>query len=213
LFGQSAERVLPEGGARTAAAGRRLVLLTWQRVVSPSLESVRLLFSEGRLRASGRIIAAANSEGTEPFSGSFSASVERADEAARLLLRTTTADEERQVSLSRTEDGVWLVDHGHGATRNAFDGAIDVDVTGAVTFNALPIRRLGLHREPGAHELPVLCVSLPDLTVTLVRQTYRTVSISEDGAVINYSDPTFSADLTVDPNGMVINFPGRAHRI
>jgi len=51
-------------------------MLTWQRLVSPSLESVRLLFSEGRLRASGRIIAAANhAEDTEPFSASFSASV------------------------------------------------------------------------------------------------------------------------------------------
>lgn len=189
-------------------------MLTWQRVVSPSLESVRLLFSEGRLRASGRIIAAANTAtDIEAFSGSFSASVERADEAARLLLRTTTADEERQVSLSRTEDGIWLVDHGHGAHRNAFDGAIDVDVTGAVTFNALPIRRLGLHREPGTHELPIVCVSLPDLAVTLVRQTYRTVSIDEHGAVIHYSDPDISADLTVDANGMIVDFPGRAHRI
>jgi hypothetical protein len=189
-------------------------MLTWQRVVSPSLESVRLLFSEGRLRASGRIIAAANqADGIEPFSGSFSASVERADEAARLLLRTTTADEERQVSLSRTEDGIWLVDHGHGATRNAFDGALDVDVVGAVTFNALPIRRLGLHQSPGEHELPVVCVTLPTLEVALVRQTYRTVSVSAEGAIINYTDPNFSADLTVDTHGMVINFPGRAHRI
>lgn len=187
-------------------------MLTWQRVVSPSLESVRLLFSEGRLRASGRIIAAAN-ETTEAFSASFSASVERAEDAARLLLRTTTADEERQVSLSRTEDGIWLVDHGHGAHRNAFDGALDVDVTGAVTFNALPIRRLGLHQTPGEHELPVVCVTLPSLDVTLVRHNYRTVSVSDDGAMINFSDPNFSADLTVDPNGMIVNFPGRAHRI
>jgi hypothetical protein len=189
-------------------------MLTWQRVVTPSLESVRLLFSEGRLRASGRIIAATNqATGTEAFSASFSASVERAEEAGRLLLRTTTADEERQVSLSRTEDGVWLVDHGNGAHRNAFDGAIDVDVSGAVTFNALPIRRLGLHREPGEYELPCVWLSLPDLTVTLVRQTYRTVSISEDGAVINYSDQSLTADLTVDANGMVVDFPGRARRI
>lgn len=189
-------------------------MLTWQRVISPSLESVRLLFSEGRLRASGRIIAAENAaDGVEPFSGSFSASVERADEAARLLLRTTTADEERQVSLSRTEDGVWLVDHGHGATRNAFDGALDVDVVGAVTFNGFPIRRLGLHQTPGEHELPVVCVTLPDLTVSLVRQTYRTLSVSATGAVINYTDPNFTADLTVDTHGMVVDFPGRAKRI
>jgi hypothetical protein len=187
-------------------------MLTWQRITTPSLESVRLLFSEGRLRASGRIIAAA-AEDKEAFSASFSASVERAEEAGRLLLRTTTADEERQVSLSRTEDGIWLVDHGNGATRNAFDGAIDVDVSGAVTFNALPIRRLGLHREPGTAELPILCVALPTLKVTLARQTYRTVSIDEHGAIIAYSDANIAVDLTVDPNGMIVDFPNRARRI
>ncbi|HEU5470832.1 MAG TPA: putative glycolipid-binding domain-containing protein [Actinophytocola sp.] len=194
---------------------RRPVLLTWQRVQWPSLESVRLLYSGGRLRASGRIVAAANAAtGVEAFNASFSAAVERAEEAGRLLLRTTTADEERQVSVSRTEDGVWLIDHGTGtAQRNAFDGAIDVDVAGAVTFNALPVRRLGLHREPGEHELPVLWVSLPDLSVRLVRQTYRTVSITPDGAVINYSDGELATDLTVDRDGMVVEFPGRARRI
>jgi hypothetical protein len=190
-------------------------MLTWQRVAAPSLESVRLLFSEGRLRASGRIVAAANpAAGIEAFNGSFIASVERADAAGRLMFRTTTADEERQITMSRTEDGVWLIDHGDGRTqRDIFDGAIDVDITGAVTFNALPVRRLRLHREPAAHELPVLCVSLPDLTVRLSRQTYRTVSIDDTGAVITYAEPDYTADITVDRDGMVIDFPGRARRV
>lgn len=191
------------------------MLLTWRREESPSLESVRLLFTGRRLRASGRIVAAANqATGTEAFNASFSAAVERTDEAGRLLFRTTTADEERQVSINRTEDGMWLIDHGHGTQRrHAFDGAVDVDVAGSVTFNALPIRRLGLHREASAHELPVLWVSLPDLSVRLIRQTYRTISIGDDQAVIYYSDGEFEAHLTVDRDGMVIDFPGRARRI
>lgn len=199
-----------------STTGRRPVMLTWQRIASPSLESVRLLFSEGRLRASGRIVAAANpGRGTEAFNASFIASVERSDQAGRLMFRTTTAEEERQITLSRTEDGIWLIDHGDGTTeRNAFDGAIDVDIAGAVTFNALPVRRLALHREPAEQELPVLCVSLPDLAVRLARQTYRTVSISDGGeAVINYSEPGYNEDITVDRDGMVIDFPGRARRI
>jgi uncharacterized protein len=196
-------------------ARRPPVMLTWQRLESPSLESVRLLFSGSRLRAYGRIVAAANqATGTQAFNASFAASVERAEEAGKLLFRTTTADEERQMSLNRTEDGLWLIDHGDGTQqRSAFDGAIDVDVSGAVTFNALPIRRLGLHREAGEHELPVLTVSLPDLSVMVVRQTYRTVSIDKGGAVINYSDPDFDADLTIDRDGMLIDFPGRARRL
>jgi len=189
-------------------------MMTWQGVAAPYLESVRLLVSDGRLRATGRIVAATRqSSPAEPFHASFELTVARGGEVGKGLLRTTTADEERQVSVGRTEDGVWLVDHGHGTERNEFDGAADVDVTGAVTFTSLPIRRLGLHREPGEHELPVLQVSMPDLSVRLVRQTYRTVSVSPTGAVINYSVPGFSADLTVDLDGLVIDYPGIATRV
>jgi hypothetical protein len=124
-----------------------------------------------------------------------------------------TAEEERQISVGRTEDGVWLIDHGQGAARDEFEGAADVDVAGLVTFTALPIRRLGLHRQPGRHELPVLYVSMPDLSVRLVHQTYRTVSIDETGAVINYTVPGFSTDLTVDRDGLVIDYPGIATRV
>ncbi|OLF07641.1 hypothetical protein BLA60_26630 [Actinophytocola xinjiangensis] len=185
-------------------------MMTWQGVAAPYLESVRLLVSDGRLRATGRIVAATSQD---PFHASFELTVARGGEVGKGLLRTTTADEERQVSVGRTQDGVWLVDHGHGTERNEFDGAKDVDVTGAVTFTSLPIRRLGLHREAGEYELPVLQVSMPDLSVRLVRQTYRTVSVSSSGAVINYSVPGFSADLTVDPDGLVIDYPGIASRV
>jgi hypothetical protein len=189
-------------------------MMTWQGAAAPYLESVRLLVSDGRLRATGRIVAAANPDRSrDAYSASFELTVARSGDVGRGLLRTTTADEERQVSVGRTEDGVWLIDHGGGAERNEFDGAADIDVAGAVTFTALPIRRLGLHREPGEHVLPVLYVSMPDLSVRLVHQTYRTVSVSEEGAVINYTVPDFSADLTVDTDGLVVDYPGIATRV
>lgn len=205
---------MSEPTSDSAAPSRKPVMLTWRGVGSPSLESVRLLVSDGRLRASGRLVAATAPEhGTEAFSASFEFTVAKSGDVGRGLLRTTTAEEERQIMVGRTEDGVWLIDHGQGAERDEFDGAADVDIAGAVTFNALPIRRLGLHREPGEHELPVLFVSLPDLAVTVVRQTYRTVSISEDGAVVNYTDADISVDLTVDPDGMVVDYPNLASRV
>src|SRR5262249_21944567 len=153
--------------------------------------------SGSRLRAYGRIVAAANqATGVQAFNASFAASVESAEEAGRVMFRTTTADEETHMSLSRSEDGVWLIDHGDGTQqRSSFDGAVDIDVAGAVTFNALPIRRLNLHREAGEYELPVLMISLPDLSIRVVRQTYCTVSLDENGSVINYSDADLGADL------------------
>jgi len=180
----------------TPPGTRKPIIVTWQGTNRTSLESVRLFVSDGRLRASGRLVVAADT----PFSASFEFTASRAGDVGRGLLRTTASDTERQISVGRTEDGIWLVDHGKGATeRNEFDGAADVDVAGSVTFTALPIRRLGLHREMATAELPVLYISTPDLTVTLVRQTYRTVSIT--------------ADIVVDRDGLPLEYPGVATRL
>ncbi len=209
----STERAHPEGVARSAAV-RKPAVVTWQGTGPATLESVRLVVGEARLRASGRLIAAADREtGAEAFSASFEASLDKGEVAGRLLLRTTTAGQERQISLSRTEDGVWLVDHGHTSVRDEFGGSVTVDVAGAVTFNTLPIRRLGLHRTPGECEIPVVYISMPDLSVTLVTQTYRTVSVDERRSVIAFTQGEFSADLVVDSEGIVVDYPGVARRV
>jgi hypothetical protein len=194
----------------TPPGSRKPIIVTWQGTARTSLEQVRLFVSDGRLRASGRLVVATG----PPFSGSFEFTASRTGDVGRGLLRTTAVDTERQISVGRTEDGMWLIDHGKGETkRDEFDGAMDVDVAGSMTFSALPIRRLGLHRKPGEAELPVLCISMPDLTVTLVRQTYRTVEITETGAVINYTDAHRSADIVVDTDGLPVVYPDVANRL
>lgn len=196
----------------TTTITRKPTILTWQGVGAPRLESVRLLVADNRLKASGRIIAAASDD--EPaFSASLEATTDQSGAFGRLLIRSTTAEDECQISVTRTKDGLWLVDRGQGSERAAFGGALDVDVAGAVLFNSLPIRRLGLHKESGRHELPVVYVSLPDLAVRVSQQTYTTVSVGEETSVVNYADETFSADLTVDSNGFVIDYPELARRI
>ncbi|WP_436493224.1 putative glycolipid-binding domain-containing protein [Actinokineospora sp. HUAS TT18] len=210
-LGESGERVLPPGGTRSSAA-RKPSVHTWQRVDPPRLESVRLLVAETRLLASGRLIAAADAD-VEAFSASFEASVDKGETAGRLLLRTTTAEEERQISLSRTEDGAWLVDRAGASRRDEFDGSLTVAVGGAVTFHTLPIRRLGLHRAPSEVVLPVVWVRVPDLAVSLVSQTYRTVSIDDSGAVIAFTQDGVTTELVVDTDGVVVDFPGVATRV
>ncbi|MBW4719692.1 putative glycolipid-binding domain-containing protein [Saccharothrix obliqua] len=200
------ERATPTGEARTPAAR----IVTWRGYDAPRLEQVRYLLTERKARASGRIVAAGPDE---QFSASFEVSVGETGAVTRLLLRTATVSEERQISVSRSSEGVWLVDSGSGAERADFDGALDVDVQSAVLFNAIPIRRLGLHREPGEHVLPVVYVSLPDLEVRLLRQAYRTVSVGEDRSVVAYESGDYRQDITVDRDGLVLDYPGVAHRI
>lgn len=197
----------------TTTITRKGTILTWQGLTGPRLESVRLLVADNRLKASGRLIAAADGD-SEAFSTSFEAATDASGAFSRLLIRVTTAEEERQISVNHTEDGVWLVDRGQGAERSTFGGALDLDLAGAVLFNALPIRRLGLHREAGDHTLPVVYVSLPDLSVRVAQQTYTTISVGEESSVVKYRrDEAFTADLTVDSSGFVLECPGVARRV
>ncbi|NUT98967.1 MAG: putative glycolipid-binding domain-containing protein [Saccharothrix sp.] len=202
----TAERVTQTGETRSPSAQ----IVTWQGYDVPRLEQVRFLLSERKLRASGRIVTAGPAE---QFSGSFEVSVGETGNVTRLLLRTATVSEERQISVSRSSEGAWLVDYGQGAERADFDGAVDVDVQSAVLFNAIPVRRLNLHLEPGEHELPVVYVTLPDLSVKLVRQKYRTVSVGDEHSVVSFESGDFHQDITVDRTGLVVDYPGIAYRI
>ncbi|BCJ52924.1 transcriptional regulator [Actinoplanes sp. NBRC 14428] len=87
-------------------------------------------------------------------------------------------------------------------------GAYDVDLTGSPLTNTLPIRRLGLTgAEPGvAHRVSVAWVRLPSLEVIQADQIYTALG---DGRV-RFASETFSADLIVDDDGFVLDYPGLA---
>ena len=90
-------------------------------------------------------------------------------------------------------------------------GAFDVDLTGSPLTNTLPIRRLGLLKaEPGvAHRVSVAWVLLPSLEVVQADQIYTALG---DGRV-RFANETFSADLAVDDEGFIVEYPGLAERV
>jgi hypothetical protein len=90
-------------------------------------------------------------------------------------------------------------------------GAFDVDLTGSPLTNTLPIRRLDLLKaQTGvAHRLSVAWVNLPSLEVVQADQIYTSLG---DG-LIRFATETFSADLVVDDDGFVADYPGLAKRI
>ena len=185
-------------------------MLTWQAVDGHGFEGTRLLLGSGGFRALGRMVR------THPdgdFTASYRLVVKDDGTLERLSLTSATAHRERHLTVNRTEDGFWLLDTGSGGSRAEFEGAVDVDLAFSPMFNTLPIRRLGLHREAGEHTLPMVLVSLPELEVQVVEQTYRTVSVldGEDGrAVIELRWDDFVAELQVDADGTVVDYPGLA---
>jgi uncharacterized protein len=188
-------------------------MLTWQAQDGHGLEGTRLLLGSG-LRALGRMVRLDTDAG---FTASYRLFVDSDGTLRRLSVTSAVAERERHLTISRTDDGVWLLDTGSGTggTRGDLAGAVDVDLAYSPMFNTLPIRRLNLHREPGEHVVPVVFVSLPALEVEVVDQTYRTVSAldGDDHAVVEFRWGDFTSELVVDADGLVVDYPGIARRL
>jgi len=195
----------------TSAVPRATTMLTWAGVDTTRLEAVRVVLSGRGMRATGSLVAAPDTD-LEAHSASYTLAVNEVGVLDRLTVRTLAARGEKHLTLSRSEENLWLVDHGEGAKRTDFDGAVDVNVAFSPLFNALPVRRLGLHRTPAEHDLSTVFVVLPTLDVQLVHQTYRTVSVAEQ-PVVAFSAGGFGAELTLDTDGLVIDYPGLARRL
>ncbi|WP_235571770.1 putative glycolipid-binding domain-containing protein [Mycobacterium sp. Root265] len=196
-------------GATDETAGAWPAILTWRAHDVPRMESVRVQLSGNRIKAYGRIVSAATPSDAA-FSASYDLVTDETGATKRLSLTMTLAERERQLSIARDEEGMWLVrDHQNQTSRAAFDGAMDVDVVFSPFFNALPIRRTGLYQRAESLEVPVVYVRLPELTVEL-----ETISYSSTGSAgIDLKSPVAETTITVDDDGFILDYPGLATRI
>lgn len=183
-------------------------ILTWNAHDAARMESVRVQLSGNRIKAYGRIVSAATPSHSA-FSASYDLVTDEAGATKRLSLTVTQADRERQLSIARDEENMWLVqDHQNQSKRAAYDGALDVDVIYSPFFNALPIRRTGLHTRVDSVTLPVVYVRLPELSVEPATISYSSAS---DG--IKLHSPAAETTITVDSDGFILDYPGLATRI
>jgi len=172
------------------------------------MESTRVQLSGKRIKAYGRIVAAATSS-HPAFSASYDLVTDEAGATKRLSMTVTLAERERQLSIARDEENMWLVqDHSGQSKRSSFDGALDVDVVFSPFFNALPIRRTGLYERHDSVTCPVVYVRLPDLVVDPAVISY---SSAPDG--IKLHSPVADTTIAVDADGFILDYPGLAERI
>ncbi|HXV30041.1 MAG TPA: putative glycolipid-binding domain-containing protein, partial [Sinorhizobium sp.] len=106
--------------------------------------------------------------------------------------------------------GYWRMADGTALPR--FDGLIDIDLAGTPFTNTLPIRRLDLTRRSGTAKLKMLYVPFDSFEPTIDGQHYTCL---EDGKLYHYEaeDRSFSADLPVDEDGLVIDYPTLFQRL
>ena len=192
-----------------AGPGTWPAVLTWRSHDATRIESTRVQLSGNRIRAVGRIASAASDQ-HPAFSASYDLVTDDSGATKRLSIDVITAERDRQLSMARDEENMWLITDHEGESREAFGGAVDVDMVLSPFFNALPIRRIGVYRKAETVTVPVVYVGLPDLTVTAAQITYTG---SDDGTGIRLQSPVAQTTVIVDDEGFVIDYPGLAERI
>ncbi|WP_442791256.1 putative glycolipid-binding domain-containing protein [Mycobacterium sp. Aquia_216] len=184
-------------------------MLTWRAPDISRMESVRVQVSGKRIKATGRIVAAATA--TNPGFGAFyEVQTDESGATKRFGLTITLAERERQLAIARDEENMWMVTDHQGERREAYNGALDVDVVFSPFFNALPIRRLGLHERAETITLPVVYVNVPDMTVTAATVSYTGQGGPEG---IKLHSPVADTTVSVDSDGFIVDYPGLAERI
>jgi uncharacterized protein len=176
----------------------------WER---PGLEHLRLVTSDGGVVANGLVIGL---EAGRPFRIGYEI---RCD--GRWLVRevrVATPDLGRPVlELLADGEGHWKGRDGEPVPE--LDGCIDVDISATPFTNTLPIRRLGL--KPGEfEELTVTYIRVPELLVGPERQRYGCLEAQAYGGLYRFEalPSGFTAELPVDAEGLVIDYPGLFRR-
>lgn len=128
----------------------------------------------------------------------------------------------RDLVLERSEDGRWRCDARASGPLDApppgftdpspLDGALDCDLGLCPVTNTMPLLRLGaLDGSVPDTPLTMAWVEVPSLRVVPAPQVYA--SGSRPGTV-RYTSPRrgFEAEITVDADGLVVDYPGLARR-
>jgi len=176
----------------------------WQWLQRTGLERCELLRDGPHWVLRGTILGYADA-------GPVEATYEvRCDEAWNTETTTVSikgGDGHRTVSVARTA-GHWSVD---GVPAPHLDVCRDIDLGWSPSTNTVAIRRLGLAVGARSEPLTMAWVRFPQLTVELLPQSYERL----DAGTYRYESRGggFQADLSVDDDGLVIDYGGIWKRV
>jgi hypothetical protein len=167
------------------------------------MEHLRLLSDDGGIAADGVVIGVARGR-------LFRVRYEvRCDPGWRVrsVRVAKVGSEAPTIELRADGEGGWATRDGVAVP--VLEGCVDVDLSMTPFTNTLPIRRLGL--APGeSAELSVAYIRVGKTQVRAGPQRYTRLESSPEGRLYRYEslDSGFTADLPVDADGLVLDYPG-----
>ncbi|HEY7347306.1 MAG TPA: putative glycolipid-binding domain-containing protein [Ktedonobacterales bacterium] len=180
----------------------------WTPLELPGLEQLHLVENDTGIVADSLVLGI---EDTTPFRLWYQVWVDRGWNVRECLLKVD-GEQGRTVHLSTDGQGHWT--DAAGVACSALDGCLDIDISCTPFTNTLPLRRLALAPGEG-RDLLVVYFTVPDLSVRPVRQRYTCLSRTASGGIYRYEgvESNFTADLPVDAQGLVLDYPGIWKRV
>ena len=92
--------------------------------------------------------------------------------------------------------------------------ALDIDIENSPLTNTMPILRHGF-QHGGSGDFVMAFIRTPSLRVEASPQRYEHVRATDEGSVVRYisRDGDFTADLELDADGLLLNYPRLARRV
>ncbi len=179
--------------------------ILWEPWDGPGLEHLHLTSSaSGDTLADSVILGVA---GGVPFRARYTVQCD-----AQWRVRAVRIDmldaTNRRLDLYADGAGHWSDDA--GAELPGLAGCFDIDISATPFTNTLPIRRRALETGSAA-DITVVYIDLPALTAQPAMQRYT--RLSEDRYRFEARGDGFTAELPVDPDGLVLDYPGLFRRI
>jgi len=197
-----------EATARTAA---------WVKEDPFGVELAEITLRPDRLSAIGVAI------GTDPVPYRLDYTLETQHEFVTERLHVTTRGQgwRRVLDLRRESSGGWSAATAADgdAPLPPYDGdvarlaeALDCDLGLSPLTNSMPVLRLRLLYGGGPVDFQMAWVSVPDLSVRPSGQRYTFLRSESNRHVVRFetTDDDFTADLTFDEAGIVVEYPGLA---
>lgn len=179
-------------------------ILRWEWINGGGLEHLHLRITDTAIEANGAMLGTLDAQ---RFALTYRIVCTPGWTVREAEIDTVAEGRHRVVSF----DGAGTWRDGRGQTLDALNGCVDLDLMGSPFTNTLPINRLKLGLEE-ARLLRTAYITVPDLTLRADRQRYTCL---EPGKRYRYDglDTKFTAVLTVDHDGLVIDYEGLFRRV
>jgi hypothetical protein len=177
--------------------------IVWEWLDRPGLEHLSIEIGPAAIRAQGLVLVQL---GTTPVRVAYAVDLDGSWRFERARLTVERDGGSKVLAIERAADGRWTVD---GQARPDLAPCIDIDIMATPFTNSLPIRRLRFEPDR-AQTLWMAYIRLPELTVEPAAQDYTRLDAADPPTRFRYRSRAtgFTAELEVDDDGLVLEYPG-----